>query len=131
MTPDEMNEFRGEAAALIREHLWLGKTPPRSPDARPWHMGRELSIWNLLVAANHRPSDINGAITVVRKIRKDWDGQPVKMTCFYWTRQGGVFTATPFLEMCIGHHLSLAKRGMSKRLDVPPTVGAVLRRAIG
>ena len=131
ITPEEVTEMRGEAAALIREHLWLGKTPPRSVDRRPWTMGRELSIWNLLVAAHFRPCDINGAITVARKLRRDWEGTPVRMTVFYWQRQGGVFTATPFLEQCIGYHLSHIDRRESKKLAIPPTVGEVLRRAIG
>lgn len=133
MTPAELHRFRSEAVPLIREHLWLGTVPPRSADKKPWTMARELSIWNLLVAAKFEPEQINGAITVVRALRKDWAGTPLKLTVFYWTRQGGVFTATPFLESCIGYHLSRRDREQreSRRLDVPPTVGQVLRRAIG
>lgn len=133
MTPAELHKYRSDAVPLIQTHLWLGKEPPRSVDKRPWSMARELSIWNLLVKANFKPEHINGAIAVTRKLRPDWDGEKLRLTIFYWSRQGGVFTATPFLEQCIGYHLSRVGRESRerRRLDVAPTVGDVLRRALG
>ena len=127
MDAAELHGFRSEAVPLIYEHLWLGKRPPRSPDKRPWTIGRELSIWNILVAAHFRPADINGAITVVRKLRKDWEGTPVRMTAFYWHRQGGIFCATPFLETCIGYHLRHVYDAQPKG-KVPPSIQSVLKR---
>ena len=128
-----MHRLRSEAVPLIHQHLWLGKKPPRSPDKRPWSIARDLSIWNLLVEAKFDPEHINGAITVVRTLRSDWEGEPLKLTIFYWQRQGGEFCSTPFLEAAIGYWLNrqTRERREKKRLDVPPTVAQVLRRALG
>lgn len=129
MSPAELHALRSAAVPLIQDHLWLSKVPPRSLDAKPWTIGRELSIWNLLVAANFEPEHINGAITVVRTLRRDWDGQPLRMSVFYWKRQGG-FCATPFLEQCIGYYLTRRARKEYATTPMLPSVRAVLRRVI-
>lgn len=82
-----INELRGEAAALIRQHLWRSKSPPQVPadmnhDPRPWHMGRDLSIWNALVREGNDPETVNGAITKVRKLLSRIPG-PMTMHIFY------------------------------------------------
>lgn len=63
-TPDPLHQARGEAAALIRLHLWKGDTPPDRCGAG-WTMGRELSVWNNLVK-RFTPEEVNGAIEVCR-----------------------------------------------------------------
>lgn len=132
MTPAEIHQYRSEAVPLIYEHLWLGKVPPRSPDKRQWGIARDLNIWNRLVDAGFRPEDINGAIAQVRRLRSDWAGEKLRMTVFYWTRQGG-FCATPFLEECIGESHKRQDRAAreAKHVRLPPTVSDVLRQVIG
>jgi hypothetical protein len=98
LTPDEV-EMRGEAAALIRKHLWLGtRPPPPHPTDRPWHMGRDLSIWKRLVLLGQDAEELNGAIEVVRELLPDHAHIPLRLTVFY-NRQG---YATPLLEEAKG-----------------------------
>ena len=65
--PTELKRLRGDAATLIRRHLWQSKRPPNS-GGRVWHMGRDLSIWNALVREGEDPETVNGAIAKVRAL---------------------------------------------------------------
>lgn len=92
----ELLHLRGEGASLIRAHLWQSKTPPPSPDHKPWSMARELNIWTLL----YRDSDgeqINGAIEVVRSV-STLEG-PLRMTIFYHRAM------RPLFEQCKAYWL--------------------------
>ena len=92
----ELNELRGEAAALIRKHLWLSKDPPqrRLPTGPPWTMNRELSMWNALVKEGNDPEAVNGAITLVRKMIRIQG--PMTLQIFY--SNGG--KTRPIFEQC-------------------------------
>jgi hypothetical protein len=84
LTRKDLNTFRGDAAALIRKHLWLGKTVP--PDAPPgWGIARDLDVWNRLVEDNH-PEHVNGAIQAARAALKgDLRAGPLTMAVFAQT----------------------------------------------
>lgn len=101
LTPEEL-ELRGEAAVLIREHLWLGSKPPPPPHpkAGPWSMGRDLSIWKRLVLLGEDPEALNGAIENVRSLMQNHVDIPLRMTVFYNSAQSGY--ATPLLEQAKG-----------------------------
>ena len=89
----------GDAAALIRKHLWRGKTPPPSPDSRPWSMARDLNIWKRLVILHGvEPTDLNNAIRFFRWVSSSTD--PLRMTVFYW-RKDGEWTGSVFLHEAI------------------------------
>ncbi len=90
-----IKELRGEAASLIRTYLWRSSNPPRSRDGRPWTMGRELSIWNALVAEGNDPEEINGAIMKVRGLMTRVSG-PMTLHIFY--SNGG--KTRPIFEQC-------------------------------
>lgn len=63
-----MSPAKREAAGIIRKHVWRGDVP-RSPDRRPWSMGRELHCWQRLVDRGVDPAELNGALTVLRTVR--------------------------------------------------------------
>ena len=118
----------GDAAALIREHLWAGKVPgsPFPTDKNPWTMGRELTIWRRLVLAGWPPEDLNGAIPQIRKLLPHHDGEPLRLTTIY--NHAGY--ATPLLEQAIGlYHKARSTDKASKKL--PPTVRDILREMVG
>ena len=83
-----MNGSRGEAAHLIRDDWWGGKLA----ELQPWHMGNELSIWDILVTRDS-PELVNGAMsmlfTVAPKLQR-----PVTLKIFY------AQSTTPLYEQC-------------------------------
>ena len=109
-----IKEFRGEAAALIRHHLWRSKTPPQDNDRmhRRWTMGRELSMWNALVAEGNDPETINGAITKVRALMNI--SGPMTLHIFY--SNGG--KTRPIFEQCKSAWLASEKEGPQQMKDV-------------
>ncbi len=110
----EINEIRGEAAVLIRRHLWRASCPPiLEVGGRPWHMGRDLSMWNRLVAEGNDPETINGAITVVRQIMGGITG-PMTMQIFY----GNGGKTRPIFEQCKSRWLATEKEGPRQFKDV-------------
>lgn len=114
----------GEAASLIRTHLWLSTTPPPPPDPndRAWHMGRDLSIWQRLLFNGRDPEEINGAIEFARHIIHQ-DGVPLRMTIFYHAK------ATPVYEQAraawINAQADVPYGGKGK---VSPTIRDIMRR---
>ena len=101
MADPALNELRGEAAALIRKHLWQSNmTPGHSRDGRPWNMGRDLSMWNALVREGNDPEIVNGAITVVRAVTNI--SGPMTLHIFY--SNGG--KTRPIFEQCKSRWLS-------------------------
>ncbi len=126
LTPDE-KQLMGDAAALIREHLWLGTTPPPSPfptDKRPWSMARELSIWRRLVLTGRDPEELNGAIQHIRDIIRQ-DGEPLRLTTIY----NAAGYATPIYEQARAAYIrSLDDVPYGTKGKVSPTVRDVLRR---
>ena len=116
MTDPTLNELRGEAAALIRKHLWRSKTPPQlylAETLRPWTMGRDLSMWNALVKEGNDPETINGAITKVRGLLRHIPG-PMTMHIFY--SNGG--KTRPIFEQCKSAWLKEEKEGPRQFKDV-------------
>ncbi len=113
MADPALNEIRGEAARLIRTHLWQSATPPRSSNGRPWHMGRDLSMWNALVKEGNDPETINGAITVVRQLMGNISG-PMTMQIFY----GNGGKTRPIFEQCKSRWLATEKEGPKRFIDV-------------
>jgi hypothetical protein len=94
-SPDEDTEHRrlkGEAAALIREHLWCGTQPPRDAP-KGWTMGRDLTIWQQH-AERHGPAAVNGALTTMRETLGI--SAPVTMRLF------NVAGRADRMEQCIG-----------------------------
>lgn len=89
-----INELRGEAASLIRTYLWRSERPPKSRDARPWTMGRELSMWNALVREGNDPEQINGAIMTVRSLTRITG--PMTLHIFY----SNAGKTRPIFEQC-------------------------------
>ncbi len=116
-------KLRGDAAALIRTHLWLSKTPPPSPDSRPWNMGRELNIWTRLVHLGADPEELNGAIQFARSVIHQPD-EPFRLTIYYWKG------ATPAYEQAraawINSQEAIPYGG--RKAKVSPTVRDILRR---
>ena len=55
------------AAAAIRRHLWQ-PGPPGPLGGRPWTMGRELQVFDRLVAHGWDPVELLGAIEHIRTI---------------------------------------------------------------
>ena len=107
------NELRGEAARLIRKHLWQSSTPPAPYHGGPgWNMGRDLSIWNRLVAEGNDPETVNGAITVVRKLT----GIHGPMTLVIFYGRGG--KTRPIFEQCKARWLKTEKEGPKRFKDV-------------
>ena len=103
---DDDKALWNDAAGLIRTHLWKRKTPPPSPDGKPWHMGRECSVYKALLKCGWRAEEINGAISVLQTV-EPYDG-PRRLTVFYGTRvdpdnpERIVWTGTATLERCVG-----------------------------
>lgn len=125
----DTKQAMGDAAALIREHLWQGREPPRAPDhPRKWTMGRELSIWKRLVSAGWSPEELNGAISVVRTVRP-YDGK-MRLTWFYFRTKDG-WTGTPLLEACVGYFHKNQRDGKRKAGRLPPSVRSVLKDMVG
>ena len=121
LTPDEM-KLRGDAAALIRTHLWMSKTPPPSPDSNRWHMGRELNVWTRLVHLGVDPEELNGAIKFARSVIHQPE-EPLRLTIFYWNG------ATPKYEQARAAWIkSLDDVPYGRKAKVPPTVRDVMRR---
>ena len=118
------NAELGEAAGMIRIHLWQPEMPTFHGEPRAWSMGRELSIFKLLIAGGFQPSDVIGAVSVVRSLRTDWTG-PLSLRVFYWKRQGG-FCATPFIEECIGYYLKRSNVVRDDKGRLPPSIHSVL-----
>lgn len=84
--PDPLKEARGEAATLIRAHVWLGsKPPPTAGD--DWTMSRDLSVWKQLLK-QFRPDEVNGGLSVLRlALAEDLPaGRPITMA--YFARDG-------------------------------------------
>ncbi len=126
MSP-ETHKAMGDAAALIRLHLWQGKTPPTfSGDKREWDMSRELSIWKLLVKSGFKPEGINGAIAAVRGLRPDWDGRRLSLRVFYWKSKDG-YNSTPFLNVCIGQYWKNKNDDKKRKKRLPPSIQDTLR----
>ncbi len=123
MADPALNELRGEAARLIRIHLWQSKHAPllsafhdgvwSSARERVWHMGRDLSMWNRLVAEGNDPETVNGAITVVRQIMGGITG-PMTMQIFY----GNGGKTRPIFEQCKSRWLATEKEGPKRFIDV-------------
>jgi len=122
LTPDEV-KLRGDAAALIREHLWQSKTPPPSPDSNPWHMGRELNVWTRLVHLGADPEELNGAIEFARSVIHQPD-EPLRLTIFYWKG------ATPYYEQARAAWIRAQDDKPYQRHKLPPKVADVLRGMI-
>ena len=128
LTPAEISAM-GDAAALIREHLWLGTTPPPSPfpnDKRPWSMSRELSVWKRLVFLGHDPEEINGAIAHIRGILTNHEGVPLRLTTIY----NAAGYATPIFERARAAWINAQQDeafGPHGRVRLPPTVRQILR----
>ncbi len=125
LTPAEKKHM-GDAAALIRKHLWRGTTP-RSPfptDPRPWSMSRDLSIWKRLIFLGAEPEELNGAIEHARDIIHQPD-EPLRMTVFY----NATGHATPCYEQAraawINSRDAVPYGGKTK---VSPTIRDVMRR---
>lgn len=115
MADPALNELRGEAAALIRKHLWRSTQCPALSmlgDHRPWHMGRELSMWNALVREGNDPETLNGAITKVRALT----GIPGPMTMHIFYSNGG--KTRPIFEQCKSAWLKEEKEGPRQFKDV-------------
>ena len=108
----DLNELRGEAARLIRTHLWQSPNPPPSRTAHPWHMGRDLSMWNRLVAEGNDAETVNGAITLVRQVT-DITG-PMTLAIFY----GNGGKTRPIFEQCKSRWLATEKEGPKQFKDV-------------
>lgn len=120
--------LKSEAAPLIREHLWLGNVPPPPPHPsdKPWSMARDLHIWQHLVDAGYTPELLNGAITTVRGIMTNGNGErPLTMRVFWWKG------ATPLVEQAIGEFCKREIEEGSKQGRLPPTVRDIMRRMIG
>ena len=119
----------GEAVPLIYEHLWQGKTPPRSPDKNPWSIGRELTIWKRLVASGFDPEALNGAITVVRTVRP-YDG-PMRLTWFYargMNPAGNVeWSGTTLLQVCIGYWHKNQHADRKHKAKLPDSLRSILK----
>ncbi len=107
-----MKELRGDAAALIRKHLWQSTKAPPSRDGRPWTMGRELSMWNALVREGNDPEEVNGAITNVRALTNI--SGPMTLHIFY--SNGG--KTRPIFEQCKSRWLASEKEGPRRFKDV-------------
>ena len=108
----DLKEIRGEAARLIRKHLWQSNHAPQSRDGRHWHMGRDLSIWNRLVAEGNDPETVNGAITVVRKLTGIHG--PMTLTIFY----GNSGKTRPIFEQSKSRWLTEDKQRPKRFIDV-------------
>ena len=129
---EETRAHMGEAVPLIYQHLWEGKTPPRSPDKNPWSIGRELNIWKRLVASGFDPEALNGAITVVRTVRP-YDG-PMRLTWFYargMNPAGNVeWSGTTLLQVCIGYWHKNQHADRKHRAKLPPSIQDTLREMV-
>jgi hypothetical protein len=119
----------GEAAVLIREHLWLGKTPPPPPHPSepPWHMGRDLSIYKRLLASGRQAEQINLAIRHVRSVLMNHAGVPLRMTIFY----NGFSYATPLFEQALGIAYKAEESNYKSAKKLPPSVRSILREMVG
>lgn len=126
LTTEEKSAM-GDAAELIRRHLWLGPTappPPNPKDPRPWSMARDLSIWKRLLFNGRDPEEINGAIAHVRKVLPNQADIPLRLTVFY----SGTGNATPIFEQARAFYIrSLDDVPHGRRVKLPPTVAKVLR----
>ena len=83
-----MNESRGEALHLIRDDWWGGKLS----ELEPWHMGNELSIWDILITRDS-PELVNGAMSMLFKVAPELE-RPVTLKIFY------AAATTPLYEQC-------------------------------
>ena len=111
--PDSyVGPMRGEAAALIRKHLWRSKNPPEPFNERSWTMGRDLSIWNALVREGNDPEEINGAITKVRDLTRITG--PMTLHIFY--SNGG--KTRPIFEQCKSAWLADSEKRPKRFVDV-------------
>lgn len=64
---ERFQRCRSELAPAIRLHAWLDSTdPPKSPDNKPWHMGRELTIAKELLK-QFTPEELLGGIECYRE----------------------------------------------------------------
>ena len=114
-----INELRGEAASLVRTHLWRSENPPPLYDPvrdcyyhGSWNMGRELSIWNALVAEGEDPEVVNGAITKVRALTRI--SGPLTLKIFYG--RGG--KTRPIFEQCKSAWLKDSENKPKRFMDV-------------
>lgn len=112
MSDPALNELRGEAARLIRVNLWQSADPPPSRNGKPWHMGRDLSMWNALVREGNDPETVNGAITVVRKLTGI--SGPMTLNIFY--SNGG--KTRPIFEQCKARWLNAQERAPKQFKDI-------------
>ena len=83
-----MNDSRGEAVVMIRDDWWGGKLA----ELQPWHMGNELSIWDILVTRDS-PELVNGAMSMLFKVAPELE-RPVTLKIFY------AQSTTPLYEQC-------------------------------
>jgi hypothetical protein len=120
-------EELGEAAVLIREFLWLGKTPPPPPHPSqpPWHMGRDLSIYKRLMQSGRTAEEINEAIRHVRMVMTNHAGVPLSMLCLYHSN------ATPIFERALGVAYKHRADNYKQRKMLPPSVRSILREMVG
>jgi hypothetical protein len=125
LTPEE-KEGLAEAAPLIREHLWLGNSPPPPPHPKDsaWSMGRCLSVWIALLRTGREPEEINGAIRHVRDIMTDYTGQPLTMRVLYFK------DATPIFEQARARWIN-AQSSPERGAKLPPSVAKILQGMIG
>jgi hypothetical protein len=127
LSPEEVQAL-GDAAALIRKHLWLGPDPPPPPhpNDRPWHLGRDLNIWKLIHKKTpHSPDAINGAIEHARGVLSHQNGTPLSMRIFWHAESG-----TPILEQAVGayHKAQPASTfGPGQSVSLPPKIRDILR----
>ncbi len=119
-------KLMGDAAALIRTHLWLGNAPPPSPfpnDPRRWSMARELSVWKRIVFCGADPEELNGAIQHIRDIIHQPD-EPLRLTTIY----NSAGYATPVYEQARAAWINaqdvVPYGGKTK---VPPAIRDILR----
>ena len=126
---DLTTEELGEAAVLIREFLWLGKTPPPPPHPSqpPWHMGRDLSIYKRLLQSGRTAEQINLAIRHVRSVLRDCSGVPLRLTVFY----NGHEYATPLFEQALGIAYKAEESNYKQSKRLPPSVRSILREMVG
>lgn len=124
LTPAE-NQAMGDAAELIRTHLWLGNRPPRYQDSRPWTMGRDLSIWKRLLFTGRTPPEINGVIENVRGVLRHLNqDEKLTMRCLYFDRATAVYEQARSRWIQGQEAETFGPHGTGK---LPPRVRSILR----
>lgn len=115
--PDPLKEARGEAATLIRTHVWLGKKPPETAGPE-WDMKRDLSIWGQLLK-QFRPDEVNGGISVLRlALAEDLPGsRPITMA--YFARDG----TRDRMSRCVAYWRRLESQKLAREKNPMALIG--------